>query len=498
MICASPAHEHQRLSSLRALKILDTDPEPEFDELVSLASAICETPISVISLIDSDRQWFKAQIGLQVRETPRAVAFCDQVIQQPELFMVEDAQQDERFAANPFVTGGPQIRFYAGIPVMSPEGQAVGTLCVIDSKPRVLSQVQKTALRILASQVNARLELREQRRKLEEAVRVAEEAVQVAERAQQDARESEGRFRTFMDHAPFISFMKNEQGQFLYYNRQFAEAFKVKAGEWLGKTVFDLFPEEDAEGYHRVDEEVLQSGYARVVEESSRNPIGEMNHWLGGVSVEITAEQDRERSLRRSQFELEDANHKLATMVRTDSLTGLHNRRGLDERLHSEFARARRSESSLSLLILDVDNFKSRNDTYGHAEGDETLKQLGAVLQKIVRACDLVARYGGEEFVVLLPETGETEAESLAERLLQAVRTHAWSRGSVTVSIGVATLNPAMRDEARLLALADEAMYAAKQSGKDKVVNYSAYLRQFTAGLPDLNENAAHGHTLAM
>ncbi len=495
-ICATSQNEKERLAALRALEILDTNPEPEFDELVGLASAICETPMSVISLLDSDRQWFKAQVGMKDRETPRAVAFCDHAIRQPELFIVEDARQDERFAVNPLVTGGPFLRFYAGIPVTGPDGHALGTLCVLDSKPRTLTAGQKAALRILASQVNAKLELRDQRRKLEEALRVAEEA-------QRKARESEARFRTFMDHAPLISFVKNERGELLYYNQQFAEAFKIDGDSWLGKTAFDLFPEKYAENYQRDDQEVLRSGVARVIEESSQNSLGEINHWrshkfryvtvdgenlLGGVSVEITAELERDQNLRRSQQELEEANLRLATLVRTDALTGLHNRRGFDERLHAEFQRARRNGRDLSLLVLDVDNFKHRNDAYGHAEGDETLKRLGGILKTSVRAGDLVARYGGEEFVALLPETKEAEAILLAERLLSAVRSHGWNREPVTVSIGAASLHPAMRDENRLLALADEAMYAAKQNGKDKAVNYGAYLRQFTTGLPSLTE----------
>ena len=337
--------------------------------------------------------------------------------------------------------------------------------------------------------------------------------MQVAEESQQKARESEARFRTFMDNAPFVSFMKDEEGRMLYYSQCFADMFGISMDAWLGKTDFDNFPEHYAKEFRRHDLEVLESGLPRVIEETSESPNGLIQHWrshkfryvdetgvrtLGGVAVEITEELKREHALRSSQQELERANLRLATLVRTDSLTGLHNRRGFDERMHSEFARARRSGHTLSVLILDVDNFKHRNDSYGHAEGDETLKQLGKVLQQAVRAGDLVARYGGEEFVVLLPETGETEAQQLAERLLHAIRSHAWGKEPVTVSIGAASLHPAMRDEARLVALADEAMYAAKQSGKDKAVNYGAYLRQSNNGLPDLNQSQFLSNTLAM
>ncbi len=495
LICATPENEAARLAALEHLSILDTDREPEFDELVGLASAICEVPMSLVSLIDSDRQWFKAKIGIETRETPRAVAFCAHTIQQSDLFVVEDAAKDERFAHNPLVTGSPQLRFYAGVPVSSPDGHAMGTLCVLDSQPKKLTNGQQTALRILGSQVSARLELRFQRKKLEEALRSAEES-------QARLRESEERFRTFMDHAPFVSFMKDDDGKMLYYSQQFADMFDISMEAWIGKTDFDNFPEQYAKEFRRHDLAVMESGVPRVVEETSESPDGSVHHWrshkfryvaesgvktLGGVSVEITAELEPTRALHVSQQELEDANRRLATMVRTDALTGLHNRRGFDERLAAEFARARRNDRQFSVLILDVDNFKHRNDTYGHADGDETLKQLGMVLQGAVRAGDLVARYGGEEFVVLLPETGEMEATALAERLLRSVRDHSWNREQVTVSVGAASLHPAMRDEARLLALADEAMYAAKQSGKDRVINYASYLRQFSAGLPDLS-----------
>src|ERR1700761_2227852 len=159
LIPATDENEQERLQALHDLEILDTEREPEFDELVNLASAICETPISIVSLIDEDRQWFKAQTGVENRETPRTIAFCNHAIRQPQMMVVEDARHDERFANNPLVTGGPHIRFYAGMPVQSPDGHALGTLCVIDSKPRQLTEGQKAALRILAAQVNARLEL---------------------------------------------------------------------------------------------------------------------------------------------------------------------------------------------------------------------------------------------------------------------------------------------------------------------------------------------------
>lgn len=161
---AIPSNEAERLATLRGLDILDTAAEPEFDELVALAATICGTPIGLVSLVDADRQWFKAAIGLPVRESRRSLAFCAHAILQESVFTVEDATADPRFADSPMVLDEPNIRFYAGIPVSTSNGLPLGTLCVIDTVARRLNPEQKQALVVLARQVNARLELRAQRK----------------------------------------------------------------------------------------------------------------------------------------------------------------------------------------------------------------------------------------------------------------------------------------------------------------------------------------------
>lgn len=154
-----PENERDRLAVLKRLDILDTAAEEALDNLVRLAAVICKAPISLISLVDEDRQWFKAKVGLDAEETPRELAFCAHAILDDKTMVVEDASSDERFSDNLLVTENPNIRFYAGAP-LSVADMNLGTLCVIDDKPRELDESQREALEVLRDAVVAQLELR--------------------------------------------------------------------------------------------------------------------------------------------------------------------------------------------------------------------------------------------------------------------------------------------------------------------------------------------------
>jgi diguanylate cyclase (GGDEF)-like protein len=353
-----PANELERLAALRSLNILDTPSEPAYDDLTKLAAFVCDAPMASISLIDEDRQWFKSKIGIDMPGTPRSISFCGHAINQDDLFVVEDATKDTRFRENPLVLDTPGIRFYAGMPITSPDGFNVGTLCVLDREPRELTEEKKVALRVLARQVASHFQIRQQLEALRD-----------------------------------------------------IQAKRIKV----------------------------------------------------------------EQKLRESQAKLKEANARLMELVTTDPLTGVSNRRAFDEQLQNLWKLSARSQSPLSLLMLDVDHFKKINDTFGHEAGDEVLRQVARTLKHATRSTDVTARYGGEEFAILLPSTPLDAAALFAEHLRETIASLPWEGAALTISIGAAsdTASSSGRGICRLVQHADAALYEAKRSGRNRVVRFS-------------------------
>ena len=206
---------------LRQYAVLDTAPEQELDDLTELAAQICGTPIAAISLVDEHRQWFKARVGLGVRQTPRDVAFCAHTLHQQGLFIVPDAKQDERFATNPLVISEPGICFYAGAPLVTPENVTLGALCVIDHHPRTLTPAQEQALRVLCRQVMTHLELR---------------------RHMRDLLESEERLRIVTDNAHVGLVIVNQERRYIYANNAYAKTLALPCSAIVGRHLMEVLP----------------------------------------------------------------------------------------------------------------------------------------------------------------------------------------------------------------------------------------------------------------
>jgi PAS domain S-box-containing protein len=219
-----PPNEEQRLAALRAYQILDTPPEEAFDRITKLAARLFKCPIVTISLLDQDRQWFKSRIGTDARETPRELAFCTYAILSDEVMVVPDAKQDARFAGNPLVTAAPHMRFYAGAPLRTAAGLNLGTLCVIDTEPRVFSDSDRATLADLAALACDELELRQ---------------------AAGEVRQSEAKFRALTDNAYDIITLLSPTGEILFESPSLERALGYRPEEIVGRSSFGFVHPDD-------------------------------------------------------------------------------------------------------------------------------------------------------------------------------------------------------------------------------------------------------------
>ena len=313
--------ETGRLAALGRLAILDTPKEEPFEHVVSLVRSVLGVPIVAVSLVDKERQWFKASAGIAASETPRSISFCTHAIEQSEPYIVSDAQIDPRFAGNPLVLGEPGIRSYAGVQLRTMEGYVVGTLCAIDQKPREF-------------------------------------------------------------------------------------------------TAHDI---------------AMLSNFAKIVE--------------------------RELELRQ--------------IAECDSLTGALTRRAFFQKANDEIERFHRYGRPTSLVLADLDHFKSVNDTYGHVAGDAVLCAATKLVVDTIRPVDSLGRLGGEEFAVLLPETEGSAALDAADRFRKLLRQTSITlpgggKICVTASFGIAQISAEIRTVEQWVTAADRALYGAKRAGRDQ------------------------------
>jgi diguanylate cyclase (GGDEF)-like protein/PAS domain S-box-containing protein len=459
--------ELERVEKLRGFAILDTPQEHEFDAIVMLAQRVLDVPIALVSLVDDHRQWFKAKCGIEASETPREDAFCSHAIHAQDIMVVEDATLDPRFADNPFVTGAPGIRFYAGVPLRpAAEGYAedlagIGTLCVVDTRPRTLSPQDVTMLREIAGLVSALIRARAA---TANALRLSDEArchAALLERQHLQLRQAERM-------AAIGSWRLDFQDQTVHWSDQVYAIHGLPPGEMPSVEDALAFypPDRRAEiaqmlercGSHGESFD-FESDFFTADRRARRvRSIGEPQLVDGqpvaviGVFQDITERHAREQLLRHS--------------ADTDALTGLPNRACLDKRLAETVAQ--QAEHGGYLLMLDLDGFKAVNDTFGHAAGDDVLRVIADRLRQITPPGGFAARLGGDEFVLLL--TGRQDClriESIVSAMLSTLR-HAVERDgrrrSVSATVGGALLDARTGSAAELLRQADLALYDAKRA----------------------------------
>lgn len=350
------ADEATRLKVLRDYRLLDTAPEKALDDLTALAARICEAPISQISLIDENRQWFKSEYGIKAVETARDVSFCAHAILEPDVMVVPDALADHAFADNPLVTGDPHIRFYAGAPLRTPDGHALGALCVIDRVPRELSAPQREAMRILARQVMAQFELRRRTRELLES--------------------EEQWLKVFYDGPTALAIHRFDDRRFVDVNAAFSNLFGWSIAEAAGRTTTDLGMLDDEE-LAPIRERLQSQGTLRDHEAIFRNRWGQPRHILVSSAV----------------VELRQGRHTLTTYV------DITPRKEAEAELRSREETLRRSEERYralfeyapdGILIADPDSvFLDANASMCHMLGYRREEIIGKPASDVVASQEL-------------------------------------------------------------------------------------------------------------
>jgi len=309
LVAPLPDNETERLAALYRYQILDTSSEETFDGITALAAQICGTPIALITLIAQNRQWVKSKVGLDVEETPRDLAFCAHSLIQPDQILeVPDSHADPRFADNPYVVGSPHIRFYAGSPLVTPAGEALGALCVIDHTPKTLSDYQRQALRTLSQQVINQLELRYH---LQQATALA-----------QEKQHSEHRLQDFLDNASELIQTISADGCITYVNRAWRKTLGFGLAECESLKIWDLVHPRSREIVQRALKTLQQGGSLPeqeiVMLTKSKQPLWlvgsltammEQGQFMGlrAIFRDVTEHKRAEIALRKSKARLEQA-----------------------------------------------------------------------------------------------------------------------------------------------------------------------------------------------
>lgn len=475
------------MAEVLALRALDTDRDPEFDGIVNAAAAVCGVPVVLLSLIDDQRQWYKATVGFDLPEVPRDDAICAHTIAQPEgPLILPDARQHPNFSLNPFVNQEGGVRFYAGWPLVSSSGKAVGSLCIVDSEPREgLSEAQFIAMTGLAATAARLFEGNRYRIELSEAMEQQEkDYATLLERAAALSHEAATVNQAVSEVLDsMVAVLGAESAQYWVRTRRGLRQSRLWAGDaytvlhhrehrrsvssppvvvnlasFTGRAVisrdergFDVFaiPIPDRAGAAGV----ISLHLGRTVEPSKTR----LRSALEQVGQHLARTVERERQAKR-----------LAWQSEHDEVTSLPNRVHLTKLLDGVFGDG--AQDSVALAFIDFNHFKLINDSLGHAAGDDLLRQASRRMNAAVRRGDVLARFGGDEFVLLCRRTRRpNEAVDAVRRVLGALREPFLLQDQevfLSASAGV-VLGAGSATASGMLAEADAAMYRAKRSGTE-------------------------------
>ena len=469
-----PRNEIQRLNALRTLMVLDTPRDIGLDALVELARDIFDVPISVITLVDCDRQSFKAVAGLDICQSDRETEFCNYTISGSAPFIVNDASQDERFCKNPLVVAGPQIRFYAGVPLALSPGINLGSLCIIDRQPGTIDEAGVQRLIWLGDIV---VSLLRQDRVANELAALSDDVARQADLISFQTKTLD-RQKNILDRASTLA--KLGAWELDLHSGKLAWSDGIYALHGVDRT-FDFQSENFLDFYPQPDRDRLVA----LIEKSRRdnNPYkfeGRMFTAKGCLRwVRIVGDVEIQEGQPVRRFGLwQDITDEKAMVDRIhsfsqrDDLTGLFNRKALRDKLGEIAGADLSSQKSVALFYFDIDNFKDVNDTHGHAAGDACLRHVGRRIRAAVGDCYIVARIGGDEFAVLTNGTSLPESlDSVADLIRSTVAIPVRWRGhafQLTASVGVAVRgdkNEFQPDE--LVREAELALYEAKAAGRN-------------------------------
>lgn len=485
-IAPLPSNEIERLKALHEYDVLDTPHEPLFDGIAELAAHICDVPIALISLVDGERQWFKAAFGMpNVTETPRDFSLCAYTILHNEMLEVADLLQDARFADSPLAVSAPNIRFYAGMPLINPQGFGLGSLCVIDVRPRRLSDSQRDALGCLSRLVISLLEQRKVTRNLrrsEERISRADAALGESERFLTSTLNALSQQLCVLDETGTIIAVNNAWRDFAIANGGRATSVSEGANYLAACNAVTAGGADEGRGFAEGIRAVL-NGERDIfeIEYACHSPL--QQRWFIAKVARFAGDGPRRAVITHSDISgRKSAEEQLLYQAHYDHLTNLPNRLLFRDRLENALAQAQRNHRITGVLFIDLDRFKVINDTLGHLFGDQLILLVSQRLIECLRDGDTVCRLGGDEFAVLLPDLmAADDANQVVQKIEAALAEPFILDGNdtfVSASIGIAIHPGDGEDADTLIRNADTAMYSAKALGGNNHQFYSATMNK--------------------